>query len=71
MIDDYVREAVGGMRIGKENRDTRRISSQRLFVHHKSHMIYLGSNPGLRLEKPATNRLTYGTTPIVSFITCG
>jgi hypothetical protein len=35
---------------------------QRHFVHHKSHMIYnLGSNPGRRDGKPATNRLSYGT----------
>jgi hypothetical protein len=27
------------------------------FVHHKSHMIYLGRRGG----KPATNRLSYGT----------
>jgi hypothetical protein len=31
------------------------------FVHHKSHMIWLGSNPGSRCEKPATNRLSYDT----------
>jgi len=30
------------------------------FVHHKSHMGYLGSNPGLRGERPATDRLNYG-----------
>jgi hypothetical protein len=31
------------------------------FVHHKSHM---GSNPGCRGEKPASNRLSYDTVPI-------
>jgi hypothetical protein len=29
-------------------------------VHHKSHMDYPGSNPGLRDESPATNRLSHG-----------
>jgi hypothetical protein len=31
------------------------------FVHHKSHKPDLGSNPGQRDRKPATNRLSYGT----------
>jgi hypothetical protein len=31
------------------------------FVHHKTHMNDLGSNPGRRSGKPATNRLIYGT----------
>jgi hypothetical protein len=31
------------------------------FVHHKSHMTWLGANPGRRGGKPATNRLSYGT----------
>jgi hypothetical protein len=30
------------------------------FFHYKSHMDYLGSNPGLRGERPATDRLNYG-----------
>jgi hypothetical protein len=30
-------------------------------VHHKSHMIWQGANPGRRGGKPATNRLSYGT----------
>jgi hypothetical protein len=30
------------------------------FVHHKSHMTDLGSYPGRRGGKPATNRLSYG-----------
>jgi hypothetical protein len=36
---------------------------QRHFVHHESHMTWpdLGSNPGRRGRKPATNRLSYGT----------
>jgi hypothetical protein len=31
------------------------------FVHHKSHWIDLGANPGRRGEKPAINHLSYGT----------
>jgi hypothetical protein len=31
------------------------------FIHNKSH--HLASNPGCRSEKPATNRLSYGTVP--------
>jgi hypothetical protein len=34
---------------------------QRHFVHHKSHMPDLGSNPGRRGGKPTTNCLNYGT----------
>jgi hypothetical protein len=30
------------------------------FVHHKSHTIDPGLNPGRRGGKPATNRLSYG-----------
>jgi hypothetical protein len=33
---------------------------QRHFVHHKSHLPDLGSNPGCRSGKPATNCLSYG-----------
>jgi hypothetical protein len=33
---------------------------QRHYVHHKSHMINLGSKPDRRGGKPATNRLSYG-----------
>jgi hypothetical protein len=31
------------------------------FVHHKSHMTWVGAYPGRRGGKPATNRLSYGT----------
>jgi hypothetical protein len=30
------------------------------FVHHKSHMLCPGANPGRRGGKPATNRFSYG-----------
>jgi hypothetical protein len=33
---------------------------QRHCVHHKSHLLDPGSNPGRRGGKPATNRLSYG-----------
>jgi hypothetical protein len=36
--------------------------SQCHFVHHKSHMDQAGIKPGLRGERPATNRLSHGTT---------
>jgi hypothetical protein len=34
------------------------------FVHHKSHMIDPGANPGLRGERPATNDLSHGTAKL-------
>jgi hypothetical protein len=37
----------------------------RHFVHHKPHMPVLGSNPGRRDGKPATNRLSYGATFVI------
>jgi hypothetical protein len=33
------------------------------FAHHKSQWPDLGSNPGRRGGKPATERLSYGTAP--------
>jgi hypothetical protein len=36
------------------------------FVHHKSHIPDLGSNPGSSGGKPATNRLSYGMTMTIS-----
>jgi hypothetical protein len=39
---------------------------QRQFVHHKSHMPDLGSNPGRRGAKPATNRFSYGAALFLS-----
>jgi hypothetical protein len=38
---------------------------QRNFVHHKSHVPDPGSNPGRRVGKPATNRLSYGTARVL------
>jgi hypothetical protein len=37
--------------------------SQCHFVHHKSHITDPGSNPGLRGERPAANRLSHGKAP--------
>jgi hypothetical protein len=34
------------------------------FVHHKPHMRCPDANPGSRGEKPASNRLSYGTALI-------
>lgn len=31
------------------------------FVHHKSHIDWPGSNPGLHGERPASNHLMHGT----------
>jgi hypothetical protein len=36
--------------------------SQSHFVHHNSHKIDPGANPGLRDEMPTTNRLSRGTS---------
>jgi hypothetical protein len=59
MIDDDY-GAVGGMRIGRGNRSTRRRPAPvSLCPPQISHD--LGSNPGRRGGKPATNRLSYGT----------
>jgi hypothetical protein len=33
---------------------------RRNFVHHKFHLSDPGANPGRRVGKPATNRLSYG-----------
>jgi hypothetical protein len=58
--DDDEYRAVGGMRIGRGNRSTRRKPSLvPLCAPQIPHD--LGSNPGRRGGKPATNRLSYGT----------
>jgi hypothetical protein len=60
MIDEDDYGAVGGMRIGWGNRSTRRKpASVPLCPPQIPHD--LGSNPGRRGGKPATNRLSYGT----------
>jgi hypothetical protein len=39
---------------------------RRQFVHHKSHLLDPGANPGRRGGKPATNRFSLGAAPIIS-----
>jgi hypothetical protein len=46
MIDEGDCGAIGGMKIGRGNRCTRRKPSQRHFVHHKSYMARPGLEPG-------------------------
>jgi hypothetical protein len=41
---------------------------QCLFVHHKPHMLCPDANPGRRGGKPASNRLSYGTALVSSFL---
>jgi hypothetical protein len=60
MVDDDDYGAVGGMRLGRGNRSTRRKPAPvPLCPPQIPHD--LGSNPGRRGGKPATNRLSCGT----------
>jgi hypothetical protein len=59
---DYDCGAVGGMRIGMGNRSTREKLPQCHFVHKNPTWPDVGLNPGLNGGKPATNRLSYGTS---------
>jgi hypothetical protein len=36
-------------------------NSKKTFLRHKSRWTELGANSGVRAEKPAPNRLSYGT----------
>jgi hypothetical protein len=66
MIDDDECGAVGGMRIGMEKRNTRRKPApMHLCPPQTPHDLTLGSNPGSRSVKPATNSLSYGTATTV------
>jgi hypothetical protein len=63
IIDDDDYGAVGGMKIGRGNRSTRRKPAPvPLCPPQIPHD--LGSNPGRRGGKPATNRLSYGTASL-------
>jgi hypothetical protein len=55
----------GGMILTGENRRTRRETcpNATLFTTYPT-WIDLGANPGLRGERPATNRLSHGTARI-------
>jgi hypothetical protein len=68
MKDDDECVAVVGMRIGRGNRSTRRKPIQCHFFHHKSHMTTLGSKPGRRGGKPATNCLSYRTALLTKYV---
>jgi hypothetical protein len=57
MIDDEC-EAVGGMRIGRVNRSTRRKPAP-VTLCPPQNPHDLGANPGSRAGKPVTNRLSY------------
>jgi hypothetical protein len=70
MIDDDDYVAVGGMRIDRGNRNTRRKPAPvPLCPPQIPHD--LGSNPGSRDRKPATNRLSYGTANTLTNIIFG
>jgi hypothetical protein len=43
---DYNDGEIGGMKIGRGNRSTRRKPAQRHFVHHKYHLTRPGREPG-------------------------
>jgi hypothetical protein len=59
MIDVVERGAVGGMRIIRGNRNTRRKIAPISITNRTRHGP--GSNPGRRGEKLEANRLSYGT----------
>jgi hypothetical protein len=57
------------MKLEGENPSTRGGNlSQCHFVHHKSHMDWPGSKPGLRGDRPATNRLSHSTGKLASSV---
>jgi hypothetical protein len=61
MTDDGDRGAIGGMKIGRGNRSTRRKPAPRATLSTtNTTWPDPGSNPGRRGGKPATNRLSYG-----------
>jgi hypothetical protein len=61
MTDDGDCGAIGGMKIGRENRSTRMKTCPRdTFSTTNPIWPDPGSNPGRRGGKPATNRLSYG-----------
>jgi hypothetical protein len=61
MIDEGDCGAIDGMKIGRGHRSTRRKPAPApLCPPQNPTWPYLGSNPGRRGGKPATNRLSYG-----------
>jgi hypothetical protein len=63
---DYDDGEIGGM-IGGGNRSTRRKPAPVPFYPPQTPHACPGSNPGRRGGKPATNRLSYGTAPRVTY----
>jgi hypothetical protein len=61
MIEDGDCGAVGGMKIGRGNRSTWRKPAPAPLRPQISDDPDLGSNPGRRGGKAATNRMSYGT----------
>jgi hypothetical protein len=61
MIDEGDHGAIGGIKIGRGNRSTRRKPApEPLCPPQIPHGPNQGSNPGRRGGKPANNRLSYG-----------
>jgi hypothetical protein len=60
MIDDGDCGAVGGVKVGRGNRSTRRKPAP-MPLHPRQIPHDPGSKPGLRGGKPETNRLSYGS----------
>jgi hypothetical protein len=54
--------AIDGMRIGRENRSTQEKTYPSTILYNTNPTLHdLGTNPGRRCGKPATNSLSYGT----------
>jgi hypothetical protein len=58
---DYDDGEIGGMRIGRGNRSTRRKPTPAPLCPPQTPHAYLDANTGCRGGKPATDRLSYGT----------
>jgi hypothetical protein len=65
MVDDDECGAVGGMIIGRGNRVLEKTYPSTTLSTTNLTLIDLDSNKGRHGEKPATNRLSYGTAFLV------
>jgi hypothetical protein len=63
---DYDDGEIGGLMIGKGNRSTQRKSAPVPLCPSQTPHACPDTNPGRRGGKPATNRLSYGTTLVFS-----